>query len=94
VPQTGVENITALASTHEDAEGLVLKVTFLKGELLVVHRARGVAEEKFYHLSNAVATVRGGWWCPKGSAGSSLMSSPFCRHVAPSCVLPLLAHHG
>jgi hypothetical protein len=49
------ENATALASAHEDVEGLVRKVTLLEGELAEAHRAREVAEENFYGLSDATA---------------------------------------
>jgi hypothetical protein len=35
----GVENTATPASAHEDAYGLVLKVTLLKGELTVARRA-------------------------------------------------------
>jgi hypothetical protein len=34
--QARVDNATVLVSTHEDAEGLVLKVALLEGELLMV----------------------------------------------------------
>jgi hypothetical protein len=50
-----VENTTALASAREDAEGLVRKVTLLKGELTELHRAWEVVEEKFHSLSNVSA---------------------------------------
>jgi hypothetical protein len=38
--------------------------------------------------------VRSGWWSPRWSTRSSLGSFLFCELRAPSCVLPLLAHHG
>jgi hypothetical protein len=34
------EDVTALASAHEDADGLVQKVTILEGELVEVCQAR------------------------------------------------------
>jgi hypothetical protein len=36
-----------LASAHEDAEGLIQKVTLLEGKLAEVRQTREVAEEKF-----------------------------------------------
>jgi hypothetical protein len=50
-----VENVEVLASVREDAEGLVRKVAVLEVELVEVHRAREVAEEKFRSLSDALA---------------------------------------
>jgi hypothetical protein len=40
-----VENVPALASVREDAEGLIGKVALLEGELVKVHQAQEVAEE-------------------------------------------------
>jgi hypothetical protein len=48
-----VENVVTLASTHEDAKGLVWKVILLESELAEVCQAREVVEEKFYRLSDA-----------------------------------------
>jgi hypothetical protein len=48
-----VKHEMVLASAHEDVEGLVQKVTLLKGELAEARRAWEVAEEQFYSLSNA-----------------------------------------
>jgi hypothetical protein len=50
-----VEDATVLASAHEDAEGLVWKVTLLKGELAEARRAQEVAVEKFCSLFDASA---------------------------------------
>jgi hypothetical protein len=47
-----VEDAAVLASAREDAEGLVWRVTLLKGELVEVPQAREVAEEKFYRLTD------------------------------------------
>jgi hypothetical protein len=40
------ENATALASTHEDAEGFVRKIALLEDELAVGHQAREVSERE------------------------------------------------
>jgi hypothetical protein len=50
-----VEDATTLVSTREDVEGLVRKVSLLKGELTEARWAREVTEEKFYSLSDASA---------------------------------------
>jgi hypothetical protein len=47
-----VEDAAVLASAREDAEGLVWRVTLLKGELVEVPQAREVAEEKFCRLTD------------------------------------------
>jgi hypothetical protein len=44
-----------LASTQEDAEGLVHKVSLLEGELVEARQAQELAEEKFHSLSDALA---------------------------------------
>jgi hypothetical protein len=49
------ENTTALASAHEDVEGLVRKVALLGGELAEVRRVREVVEERFHSLSHMSA---------------------------------------
>jgi hypothetical protein len=49
-----VENLMVLASTREDAEDLVQKITLHEGELAKAHRAREVAEENSCGLSNTV----------------------------------------
>jgi hypothetical protein len=54
-----VENVVMLASAREDAGGLTRKVTLLEGELVEVHQAREVAEEKFHSLSDA--STDGAW---------------------------------
>jgi hypothetical protein len=50
-----VEDVTALASTHEDAKGLVQNVALHEGELTVACQDQEVAEEKFCSLSDALA---------------------------------------
>jgi hypothetical protein len=50
-----VEDVAALVSAHEDTEGLVRKVTLLKGELAEVRQTHEVVEEKFCNLSVALA---------------------------------------
>jgi hypothetical protein len=50
-----VEDAAALASVHEDAEGLGRKVALLEGELAEARWAREVAEEKFHSLPDASA---------------------------------------
>jgi hypothetical protein len=47
-----MEDAVVLAFAHEDAEGLVWKVTLLEGELANARWAQVVAEEKFCSLSN------------------------------------------
>jgi hypothetical protein len=59
--QARAENATVLASTHEGTEGLVSKVALLEGELLMVCRARDVAEEKIHSLSDAAADGADPW---------------------------------
>jgi hypothetical protein len=54
-PVREVEDATTLVSTREDVEGLVRKVSLLKGELTEARWAREVTEEKFYSLSDASA---------------------------------------
>jgi chromosome segregation ATPase len=49
------ENAAALASTREDIEGHVQKVTLLEGELAEAHQAREVAEENFCGLFDEAA---------------------------------------
>jgi hypothetical protein len=46
-----VQNAMALASAHEDAEGLVRKIALLEGEFAEERRARELAEENFCGLS-------------------------------------------
>jgi hypothetical protein len=47
-----VENVTVLASTREDADGVIRKVSLLEGELAEARQAQEVAEEKFHSLSD------------------------------------------
>jgi septal ring factor EnvC (AmiA/AmiB activator) len=49
------ENADALASAREDTKGLAPMVTLLEAELVDVHQAREVAEEKFRSFSHALA---------------------------------------
>jgi hypothetical protein len=44
VSRVEVENVAALASTREDAEGFVQKITLLEGELAVERQAREASE--------------------------------------------------
>jgi hypothetical protein len=59
---TGVEaeSATTLASTHEEAEGLVQKIILLEGELAEARRAQEVAEENSHGLSDV--TTNANWW--------------------------------
>jgi hypothetical protein len=50
-----VEDVAALVSAREDTEGLVRKVTLLKGELAEVRQTQEVVEEKFCSLSVVLA---------------------------------------
>jgi hypothetical protein len=50
-----VEDTVALASTCEDADGLIQKVALLKGELTKTRRAWEVAEEKFCNMTIMLA---------------------------------------
>jgi hypothetical protein len=61
VSRVEAENTAALASAHEDAEGLVRKIALLEGELVEARRAREVAEEKSRGLSNAAANAEHRW---------------------------------
>jgi hypothetical protein len=56
-----VQNAMALASTREDAEGLVRKIALLEGEFAEERRARELAEENFYGLSDAVVDAEHRW---------------------------------
>jgi hypothetical protein len=94
VLRANVKNTTTLASTHEDALGLVCKVALLKGELAEARRAWEVAEEKSVDCPMRWMMVCSDWWCLRGSVRSSLRSSAFFKTGAMSCVSPLLAHHG
>jgi hypothetical protein len=51
------ESVSTLTSAHEEAEGLVRKITVLEGELAEVHRAREVAKENSCGLSNVTANA-------------------------------------
>jgi hypothetical protein len=55
------ENAVALASAHEDAEGLVWKIALLKGELAEARWAREVPEENSHGLSDAVDDAKHRW---------------------------------
>jgi hypothetical protein len=61
VSRVEMENTVMLASTHEDAKGLVWKIALFKGELAEARRAREVAEEKSRGLSDAEASAER-WW--------------------------------
>jgi hypothetical protein len=62
------ENAMALASAHEDAEGLAL----LEGELAEERRPRKLAEDNSRGLSNVVADVGGR--CLRGTVGCNVRS--------------------
>jgi hypothetical protein len=49
------ENATTLASSREDADGLVQRVTLLEGELVEARWAWEVAEENFHGLFDVAA---------------------------------------
>jgi hypothetical protein len=51
----------ALASAHEDVEGLVQKITLLEGKFAEEHWAREVVEENSHSLSE-VAVDAEHWW--------------------------------
>jgi hypothetical protein len=55
------ENIVALASTCEDAKGLVQKIAQLEGELAEERRAQEVAEENSHGLYDKVVNAERGW---------------------------------
>jgi hypothetical protein len=57
VSRVNVENTTALASVHEDTEGLVRKVSLLEGELSEACLSRELVEENSHSLSDATADV-------------------------------------
>jgi hypothetical protein len=55
------ENAAALAFAHEDAEGLVRKITLLEGELTDERRAHELAKENSHGLFDAAADVKRQW---------------------------------
>jgi hypothetical protein len=61
VSRVEVENTTVLASARVDVEGLVRNIALLEGELVEVHRAREVAEEKFHGLFDMAADAGRRW---------------------------------
>jgi hypothetical protein len=87
------ENTEALASTREDAEGLVWKVTLLEGELAELCQAQEAVEMKFHKLSDASADG-GSWQFLRRYDGSSSRRFLFCGPGALCCVWPSPAHHG
>jgi phage host-nuclease inhibitor protein Gam len=44
--RTKVENAAVLASAHEDAKGLIWKITLLEGELVAGHQAWELSERE------------------------------------------------
>jgi hypothetical protein len=56
-----VENAMALASAHEDADGLVRKNALLEDKLVEVCQAREVAEENSRGLSDVAADAEHRW---------------------------------
>jgi hypothetical protein len=61
VSRVEAKSATALASDHEDAEGLVRQIALLEGELVEARRSQDVAEENSRGLSNAVADAERRW---------------------------------
>jgi hypothetical protein len=61
VSRAKAENTTALASAHEDAEGLVRKITLLEGGLVEECRAQELSEENSHGLSDAAADAECRW---------------------------------
>jgi hypothetical protein len=55
------ENAMALASTHDDAEGLIRKITLLEGKLADERQAREVAKENSRGLSEEAADAERQW---------------------------------
>jgi hypothetical protein len=55
------ENAATLAFAHEDAEGLVWKITLLEGELTDERRAHELAKENSHCLFDAAADVKRQW---------------------------------
>jgi hypothetical protein len=88
------ENTTALASAHEDVEGLVRKVALLGVSLRRCAGSGRWSRRDFTACLTCRLMVCGGWWFLRRNAGSSLRSVLFCGPKAPSCVLPSSAHHG
>jgi hypothetical protein len=61
VSRVGAENTVVLASTREDAEGLVQKIALLEGELEEACRAREVPEENSRGLFDMAADAERRW---------------------------------
>jgi hypothetical protein len=61
VSRVEVEKSVALASAHEDVEGLVWKIVFLECQLAEERRAREVAEENSRNMSEAAADAKHRW---------------------------------
>jgi hypothetical protein len=55
------ENAVVLASTHNDAKGLVQKIALYEGELVEERRAKEVAEENSRDLSDVAADAKRQW---------------------------------
>jgi hypothetical protein len=93
-PSAGGGGCHGAVSTREDAEGIVQKGTLLKGELTEVHQARRWPRRSYVACPPHRLMVHGDWWSPRWSTKSSFRSFPFYELRAPSCIFPLLAHHG
>jgi hypothetical protein len=61
VSRVEAENTVVLASTREDAEGLVQKIALLEGELEEACQARDVPEENSRGLSDMAADAERRW---------------------------------
>jgi hypothetical protein len=56
-----VESAMALASVHEETEGLVQKIALLKGQLAKVHRACEAVEETTHGLFDVAGDTKQQW---------------------------------
>jgi hypothetical protein len=76
VSRVEAENTTALAFTHEDAEGFVQKIALLEGELALECRAQeafeGECQEQFEELT--ILQTRCSELC------HAIVNSPWARH--------------
>jgi hypothetical protein len=61
VSRVEAENAMVLASTHNDAKGLVQKIALYEGELAEERRAKEVAEENSRDLSDVAADAKRRW---------------------------------
>jgi hypothetical protein len=61
VSRVEAENTAVLASAHEDAEGLVLKIALLEGELAKERWARELVEKNSHGLSDVAVDAERRW---------------------------------